>query len=63
MKLLIKLTKSKSLREKLQNQYYLNNNFDLITISKSIDNERKEIIETQIKKLKNKKFKILYIKL
>ena len=60
-KLLIKLTKSKSLREKLQNQYYLNNNFDLIKISKSIDNERKEIIETQIKKLKNKKFKILHI--
>ncbi len=60
-KLLLKLTKSKALRKKLQNQYYSNNNFDIVKIAKSIDNVRREILETQPNLKKNRKIKILHV--
>ena len=60
-KLLLKLTKSKLFKKKLQNQYYLNNNFDVTKISKLIDNERKVILETHSKQINNKKIKVLHI--
>ena len=59
--LFLKLTKSKLLRKKLQNQYYSNNNFEVTKISKQIDNERIEILETHNKQIKNKKIKVLHI--
>ena len=60
-KLLLKLTKSKLLREKLQNQYYSNNNFDIKKISRQIDEEREKIIQNNNKTINNKKIKVLHI--
>ncbi len=58
---LVKLTKSNALRKKLQNQYYLNNKFDLKKISESIDLVRQNIYENQNNLDSRKNLKILHI--
>ena len=59
--ILKKITKNKSLRRQKQKYFYKNNNFDIKTISKMLDNTRSEIIKNQKKTYLSEKKRILHI--
>ena len=61
LKTLIKFTKSDILRKKLQNKFYLKNDFDIKKISNSIDNIRSDILYNNPNKQPSKNIKILHI--
>ncbi len=60
-KTLKKLTSSRTLRKKLQKKFYLNNNFDIKDISKSIDEIRKKILEKNTTIYNKGNIKILHV--
>ncbi len=61
VKILKKITSNKKLRNKHQNLFYKNNNFDLKKISLKIDNLRSEIINIDSKFNSKSKLRILHI--
>ncbi len=59
--ILKKLTKKSRLRKKLQNQFYKNNKFDIVKISKSIDKIRSDVFQEKKVNIDKKNLKILHI--
>ena len=61
LSVLKKLTSSNRLRKKLQDKYYISNNFDIKIISQLIDKIRSNFLNERPNNLKKKQIKILHI--